>query len=38
MDEFESLPIIDKLEFDDNEFIDLMNNKKGDQPKETTNE
>lgn len=38
MDEFESLPIIDKLEFDDNEFIDLMNNKKNEQTKEDSNE
>lgn len=38
MDEFETLPVIDKTEFSNDEFVDELNNKKGDQPKETTNE
>lgn len=31
---FEALPVVDKTEFDNNEFPDLMNNKKPESNKE----
>lgn len=32
--DFEELPVVDKIEFNDNEFPDLMNNKKSETNKE----